>query len=101
MTNYQKGRNYEYKIQHQFERAGHIVTRSAGSHGLFDLVTLDLATSEVWFIQAKDRHLSPHELKLLVDEVEEAIPEEILHNPNYRFAIVNKEGREDLWTHIS
>jgi len=37
-TNYIRGRNFEYKVKKLLEEEGNIVLRTAGSHGLFDLI---------------------------------------------------------------
>ena len=37
-TNYRKGRRLEYKTMRVLERAGYETLRTAGSHGLFDVV---------------------------------------------------------------
>ena len=41
MTAYQKGRSYEYTIMHAYKKKGMYVIRSAGSHGLFDIIAFD------------------------------------------------------------
>ncbi|MEM1668908.1 MAG: restriction endonuclease [Thermofilaceae archaeon] len=51
MTNYQKGRNFEYLIRKKLESKGFLVIRSAGSKGLFDLVAIK--ENEVYLIQCK------------------------------------------------
>ena len=40
MTNYTKGRSYEYKIAKKLRAEGWNVARSAGSHGDFDLIAI-------------------------------------------------------------
>jgi Holliday junction resolvase len=51
MTNYSRGAQFEYEIKHYFERQGHYVIRSAGSHGVADLsVTNNKGTD---FVQCK------------------------------------------------
>lgn len=40
MTTYQKGYHYELKMATYFRRRGYFVTRSAGSHGVADLVAI-------------------------------------------------------------
>lgn len=40
MSNYRKGRAFEYEIAAILEREGYEVMRSAGSHGPFDLVAV-------------------------------------------------------------
>jgi len=45
-TNYQKGRAFEYKIKKILENRGFIVFRTAGSHGLFDLICFKKTISQ-------------------------------------------------------
>ena len=40
MSRYNKGRIAEYKVRDRLKEAGYIVTRSAGSKGVFDLIAL-------------------------------------------------------------
>ena len=40
MSNYRKGRSYEYRIKKKLEKEGWLVIRSAGSHSLFDLIAI-------------------------------------------------------------
>jgi len=42
VTNYAKGRAYEYELCEMFREAGYDVSRTAGSHGTFDLVCTKL-----------------------------------------------------------
>lgn len=49
---YEKGRNYEYYIKSKLEKAGFFVVRSAGSHGVFDLIAID-QNGKVYGIQVK------------------------------------------------
>jgi len=52
VTNYIKGRAFEYKIKDFLERNNYLVFRMAGSHSVFDLIAIK--GSEVKFIQAKE-----------------------------------------------
>lgn len=38
MTNYERGRQYEYKTMRFYEAMGYVCTRTAGSHGPWDVV---------------------------------------------------------------
>ena len=40
MSNYRKGRSYEYRIKKKLEKEGWMCLRTAGSHGLFDLIAI-------------------------------------------------------------
>ena len=51
MNIYRHGAAFEYRVKHHYEDLGYHVTRSAGSHGLFDLVAVN--ANEVLFIQCK------------------------------------------------
>lgn len=42
MTRYRTGRTFEYKLKQDLEADGFTVLRSAGSHGIFDLIGLKL-----------------------------------------------------------
>ena len=51
VTNYQRGRSAEYKAVKELQAAGYIVTRAAGSHGLWDVVAVN--ANGVRMIQVK------------------------------------------------
>ena len=56
MTNYSRGRTFEYEVMRMCEKAGYNVTRASGSHGQADLIAiraLDNKQSDVLFIQCK------------------------------------------------
>lgn len=55
--NYINGRNFEYKVKKIWEDQGYYVIRSAGSHGIADLVALDFdgQYTSVVLIQCKTR----------------------------------------------
>lgn len=62
-TNYKKGRNYEYYVKEKLEKAGFFVVRSAGSHGVFDLIAVDLK-GNIYGIQVrKNGYLSKNEIE--------------------------------------
>lgn len=48
---YAKGRNFEYYIKQKLEKDGCFVIRSAGSHGVFDLIAIKNGIA--WGIQCK------------------------------------------------
>lgn len=50
--NYVSGRNFEYRVATIFRRKGYYVTRSAGSHGVADLVAVKRGRKPV-FLQCK------------------------------------------------
>ena len=51
MSNYSKGANYERAVKKELEKEGYSVIRSAGSHGIFDLVAWK--SDKILFIQVK------------------------------------------------
>lgn len=51
--NYEKGRRKEYKICNQLRDKGFIAVRSAGSHGPFDVIGIDIASRRIELVQAK------------------------------------------------
>lgn len=51
MTNYERGRSFEYYLKKKLEEEGFLVIRSAGSKGIFDLVAIK--GDEVYLIQCK------------------------------------------------
>ncbi|MBI2836079.1 MAG: hypothetical protein HYX85_00095 [Chloroflexi bacterium] len=68
VSNYTRGRAFEYRVRRHLEAGGFVVFRTAGSHSPADLIALkavDLAGSpqaEVWLVQCKGNgYLSPGE----------------------------------------
>lgn len=53
MTRVNKGIRFEYAIRDQYRKRGWYVMRSAGSHGVYDLVAFDPVSKVVEFIQLK------------------------------------------------
>lgn len=73
-TNYERGRDFEYRVMEYLEGLGMYCMRSAGSHGIFDIIAVPLAwpiSQEDWFpgpllIQAKkDGKIPKEEYKIL------------------------------------
>jgi Holliday junction resolvase len=58
MSNYFRGRTREYRIMHNLEKKGLVVFRTAGSHGVVDLIAINPKTKEIIFIQAKPKSMS-------------------------------------------
>lgn len=50
-TNYEKGRDIEYKIIEMLEKVGYTAIRTAGSHGAFDVIAWNHLGTR--FIQSK------------------------------------------------
>lgn len=60
MTNYSRGRNFEYEVMKLCEKAGYTVFRTAGSHGIADVIAIrkidygdSKIVTEVLLIQCK------------------------------------------------
>ena len=51
MKNYRRGADFERRVCRYFEKAGHFVIRSAGSHSIIDLVAIK--GGEVTLVQCK------------------------------------------------
>lgn len=51
MTNYERGRRFEYKIKKMLEKVGFTVFRTAGSHGDVDLIAIN--NTETFLLQLK------------------------------------------------
>lgn len=54
MNNYRRGVRLERELMKRFEGYGYYVMRSAGSHGDFDLITIDPTYGSVTLIQIKN-----------------------------------------------
>jgi len=65
MTNYTKGRAFEYQVMRYLRKRGWMVARTAGSHGPFDIFAA--RNGKTWLIQAKMKgKLTLHELAKLL-----------------------------------
>ena len=93
MSNYTKGRTFEYDRKAYFESQGNVVMRTAGSHGPFDLIAVSTWSGTVKFIQCKCVQTAKH-AERLVKEFKANPPLPILHTVNrgsgYMQAIVVK-----------
>lgn len=61
MTQYERGRSFEYRVKKHYERKGYFVMRSAGSHGPADLIALKChaPAADVILIQCKAGRANP------------------------------------------
>ena len=57
MTAYSRGRSKEYRLQKKLRDEGYACTRSAGSHGAWDIVAVHAAKKEILFVQSKSKSL--------------------------------------------
>ena len=70
MTQYDRGRRFEYSVRDRLKKKGFHVFRSAGSRGIADLVALK--AGEVWLVECKlDGVMSPIERIGLIDIAKE------------------------------
>lgn len=53
MSRYKKGVAFERRIKYWLEEKGYYVIRSAGSHGIFDLIAIPKNRMEIYGIQLK------------------------------------------------
>ncbi|MEM4323916.1 MAG: restriction endonuclease [Candidatus Nitrosocaldaceae archaeon] len=73
-ANYLKGRNFEYKVKKYLEQQGYVVLRTAGSHGIYDLIAIKFEPEpSIIFIQCKARLGSSTKEKLGRFEVYESL----------------------------
>lgn len=72
-ANYLKGRNFEYKVKKYLQEQGYVVLRTAGSHGMYDLIAIKFEPEpSIIFIQCKARQGSSTKEKLGKFEVYES-----------------------------
>lgn len=70
-SRYVKGRKKEYRIKKEYEKAGWIVLRTAGSHGFADLVAIHIENRTIRFIQCKSDKFPESMKKKTLKENEE------------------------------
>lgn len=58
LTNYQRGRNKEYRIVDYYRERGWIAFRSAGSHSPFDVIAIHKGLKQIRLIQSKLTNLN-------------------------------------------
>ena len=68
---YVKGRRFEYKTKKEYEDKGYIVFRTAGSHGLVDLIAV--RNDEILFIQCKSGYMSYNKAREVYDMLQKLI----------------------------
>jgi Holliday junction resolvase len=83
-ANYESGRRFEYKIAKELRAEGHVVMRTAGSHGPFDLICIT-PEGDVGLIQCK-RVKTDAEAKRLTTKFRENPP--LPSSGNYEQEIV-------------
>lgn len=71
LTNYRRGADKERRIVNKFRKAGAIALRSAGSHSIIDVVTIDKQNKIILLIQSKLGYLSKPEKERIRKEGEQ------------------------------
>lgn len=90
MTNYKRGRAFEYKVKKQFEAEGFLVVRSSMSHGPVDLVAVK--GEQTFLIQCKKHGAVTKEELQELKEVQKKIKKDI------HLAMVTGWGKIGLMT---
>jgi Holliday junction resolvase len=68
-TNYQKGRDKEYRIAAELKKQGfEIVQRTAGSHSPIDIIAIDKINKKILFVQSKPETISDKKIKEILEE---------------------------------
>jgi Holliday junction resolvase len=70
--NYLRGRRFEWQLKKDLEEQGYLVFRTAGSHGLFDLIGLD-KNGKPLLIQCKVTK-NDKNIKTLIKEFRKSLP---------------------------
>lgn len=69
VTNYQRGRQFEYRVRDLYKKHGWYVLRSAGSKTVTDLVAISQGGASIHFIQCKaDGKVSLKEIRELIEK---------------------------------
>ena len=69
--NYIKGRNKEYKIVNRERNRGNIANRTAGSHGPYDVISIDIKNRIIRLIQSKPDTLNAHQAQKIREKNKE------------------------------
>ena len=70
LTNYQRGRNKEYRIVNKLKTQFKIVQRTAGSHSPIDIIAIDPEKKRIRFVQAKLGDFPESQKKKILKEME-------------------------------
>lgn len=80
MTNYTRGRTFEYRVMAHYRALGYTTLRTAGSHGLADIIAIHPARGEVLLIQCKAVRMGIRAEQRILDDMRRAIP---THDPRF------------------
>jgi hypothetical protein len=68
-NNYKNGRAKEYRVMNKLRKEGYdIVTRNAGSHGVFDIFAMDTKRGVIRLIQCKPKDFPKTAKRRLIEE---------------------------------
>jgi hypothetical protein len=70
-SNYIKGRKKEYHVMNDERKLGNLVLRSAGSHSPIDVVSIDVSSRVIKFIQCKPDNISELDKNRLEQQMRE------------------------------
>jgi len=70
-ANYIKGRRKEYKVMNDERKKGNLVIRSAGSHSAVDVISIDVSTRVIKFIQCKPDDMNEGEKNKIMQSMRE------------------------------
>ncbi|HUS51803.1 MAG TPA: hypothetical protein VMZ91_16665 [Candidatus Paceibacterota bacterium] len=66
--NYNNGKNRELRIANSLKKQGFICSRTAGSHGIFDVIAIHPIKRKIYLIQAKPKSMSENAKQKLNQE---------------------------------
>lgn len=69
MTSYTRGRDFEYRIVNGFRAKGIYATRTAGSHGIFDVIAIDIKKKKIYLKQAKKDYVMPKDRRRILKAI--------------------------------
>ena len=92
MTNYTKGRGFEYWVKHLLEKHNYLVFRTAGSHSPADLIAFDHNCT--YFIQCKTGK-ELNKARLTAQVTHEFNQLKLPYNPNLNYYLFIKEDRKE------
>lgn len=95
MNNYKSGRRFEYEVMDTYRKLDHQVMRTAGSHGLFDVITIS-PSGDILLIQCK-RTKDPIEGLRLCKNFKENPPLGFRTRARYHQMIAVKVARIKKW----
>jgi Holliday junction resolvase len=93
MNNYRRGADFERRVCKYFEKTGHFVIRSAGSHGIIDLVAIK--GGEVSLVQCKINGVLSKAARLQLVELRRETGCQVLLISRNVYKMVSEEIKEE------